>query len=77
MEFDSQQGHRISVLHSVQTGFGAYTASYTMRTGGSFPGGGVKRQGREADHSPPSYVEVKKDGAIPPLPLRLHGMVVN
>jgi hypothetical protein len=29
---------------------------------------GVKRQGREADHSPPSSTEVKKYGAIPPLP---------
>jgi hypothetical protein len=28
----------------------------------------VKRQGREADHSPSSSVEVKKDGAIPPPP---------
>jgi hypothetical protein len=27
-------------------------------TGGSFPG--VKRQGREADHSPPTSAEVKK-----------------
>jgi hypothetical protein len=29
---------------------------------------GVKRQGREADHSPPSSAEVKKGGAIPSLP---------
>jgi hypothetical protein len=29
---------------------------------------GVKRQGRETDHSPPSSAEVKKGGAIPPLP---------
>jgi hypothetical protein len=28
---------------------------------------GVKRQGRKADHSPPSIAEVKKGGAIPPL----------
>jgi hypothetical protein len=28
----------------------------------------VKRQGRESDHSPPSSAEVKKGGAIPPLP---------
>jgi hypothetical protein len=27
------------ILHSVQTGSGAHTASYTMGTGGSFPGG--------------------------------------
>jgi hypothetical protein len=28
----------------------------------------AKRPGREADHSPPSSVEVKMHGAIPPLP---------
>jgi hypothetical protein len=34
---------------------------------GLFPRG-LKRQGLEADHSPPSSAEVKKGGAIPPLP---------
>jgi hypothetical protein len=29
---------------------------------------GVKRPGREADHSPPSSAEVKEYGDIPPLP---------
>jgi hypothetical protein len=29
---------------------------------------GVNRPGCEADHSPPSSVEVKNGGAIPPLP---------
>jgi hypothetical protein len=29
---------------------------------------GVKRLGREADHSPPSSAEVKNCGAVPPLP---------
>jgi hypothetical protein len=33
---------------------------------GLFPRG--KRQGREADHSPPSSADVKNGGAIPPLP---------
>jgi hypothetical protein len=28
----------------------------------------VKRQGLEADHSPPSNVEIQKGGAVPPLP---------
>jgi hypothetical protein len=28
----------------------------------------VKQQKREADHSPPSSVELKSGGAIPPLP---------
>jgi hypothetical protein len=37
-----------------------------MGTGGAFPR--VKRPGREADHSSPSSAEVKKGGAIHPLP---------
>jgi hypothetical protein len=37
-----------------------------MSTLGSFPG--VKWPEREADHPPPSSVEVKKVGVIPPLP---------
>jgi hypothetical protein len=44
--------------HRVQHGSGAHPASYPMGTRGSFPG--VKRQGREADHSPPSSAEVKE-----------------
>jgi hypothetical protein len=38
---------------------------------------GVKRPGRQADHSPPSSAEVKNGGAIPPLPPCLHGIVLN
>jgi hypothetical protein len=37
---------------------GVHPTSYTMGTGGSFPG--VKQPGREADHSPPTSAEVKK-----------------
>jgi hypothetical protein len=55
-----------SLLHSVQTGSGVHPASYPNGTVGFSPG--VKRQGREADHSPPSSAEVKNGGAIPPLP---------
>jgi hypothetical protein len=40
------------------TGSGVHPTSCKMGTGGSFPG--VKRQGREADHSPPTGAEVKK-----------------
>jgi hypothetical protein len=43
----------------VQTGPGVHPTSYPMGTGGFFPGG-VKRSGREADHSPPASAEVKK-----------------
>jgi hypothetical protein len=42
-----------------QTGCGAHPASYTMGTGGSFPGGKARPE-RDADHSPPSSAEVKK-----------------
>jgi hypothetical protein len=44
----------------IQTGSGAHPASYTVGTGGSFPGGKA-RPGRDADHSPPSSAEVKKE----------------
>jgi hypothetical protein len=41
----------------VQTGSGVHPASCTMGTGGPFHGGKA-RPGRDADHSPPSSVEV-------------------
>jgi hypothetical protein len=46
-----------------------------MGIGGSFPG--VKKPRREADKSLPSSVEVKNGGAIPPLLIRLHGIMIN
>jgi hypothetical protein len=42
----------------VQTGSGAHPVSCPMDTGGPFSGGKA-RPGRDADHSPPSSVEVK------------------
>jgi hypothetical protein len=48
-----------SLHYRVQDGSGAHTTSYPVGTRGSFPGG-VKRPGREADHSPPSSAEVKE-----------------
>jgi hypothetical protein len=44
----------------VQTGSEAHPASCTMGTGGPFHGG-KGRPGRDADHSPPSSAEVKKE----------------
>jgi hypothetical protein len=44
----------------VQTGSGAHPASCTVGTGGSFPGGKA-RPGRDADRSPLSSAEVKKE----------------
>jgi hypothetical protein len=41
---------------------------------------GVKRPGREADHSPPTSAEVKKNVDLyihPPPPIRLHCIVLN
>jgi hypothetical protein len=38
---------------------------------------GVKRPVIEADHLPLSTVDVNNDGAIPPLPIRLHGVMLN
>jgi hypothetical protein len=38
---------------------------------------GIKRLGRESDHSPLSSIEVRNDGAIPSLPIRLHGVLLN
>jgi hypothetical protein len=52
-----------SLLHSIQTGSGAHSGSYRMGREGSFPG--VKRPGREVDHSSPSSVKVKNGGAVP------------
>jgi hypothetical protein len=57
---------RFSLLHSEQIDSGAHPASNSMGIGGSFPG--VKRLGREANHSPPTSAEFKNRRAIPPLP---------
>jgi hypothetical protein len=42
----------------VQTGSEAHPASCTMGTGGHFPGAKARPE-RDADHSPPSSVEVE------------------
>jgi hypothetical protein len=38
---------------------------------------GLKRPGREADHSPPCSAKVRNTGAIPPLSICLHGVMLN
>jgi hypothetical protein len=50
-----------SLLHNVQAGSGVHPASYTKGTE-------VKKQGREADHSPLPSADVRNCGGIPPLP---------
>jgi hypothetical protein len=47
-------------LTCVQTDSGAQPASCTMGTGDAFSGGKA-RQGRDADHSPPSNAEVEDE----------------
>jgi hypothetical protein len=37
----------------------------------------VKRPGREAHNSTASSAEINKSGAIPPLPMRIYGVVLN
>jgi hypothetical protein len=65
-----------SLHHRVQTGFGAHPASYPMGTGALSLG--VKRLGRETDHSPPSSVEVKNARSYTSIPpVRLRGMVLS
>jgi hypothetical protein len=53
-----------SLHHRVQTCSGAHSASYPEDLSL-----GVKRPGREADHSPPSKPRSRMRGAIPPLSL--------
>jgi hypothetical protein len=52
-------------MASFQTGSEAHPASYPVGTGAISPG--VKRQGRESDHSLPANAEVKNCGNIPQL----------
>jgi hypothetical protein len=56
-------GNRFSILHNVQTGSEAHPASYPVGIAGCFSG--IKRPGRESDHSPPFSTKVRNDGAIP------------
>jgi hypothetical protein len=56
----ADRGRDFSSSLYVQTGSGAHPASYPMGTGDPFPGGKA-RPGRDANHSPPSNVEVKNE----------------
>jgi hypothetical protein len=55
---ESQWVQEFLLLHVVQTGSGVHPTSYPIGTGALSPR--VKRLGREADHSTPAIVEVKK-----------------
>jgi hypothetical protein len=62
----------LSLQHRVQNGSGAHPASYPMGT--RTLSLGVKRQGREADHSPPSSIEWSYTFIRP---IHLHGVVLK
>jgi hypothetical protein len=64
-----------SLLHNVQNGSGSHPTPLQW-VPELFPPG-AKRQGREVDHLFPSSAEVKNGEAVPPLPLRLHVVVLN
>jgi hypothetical protein len=57
-EVESQYGQKFSLLHVIETGSGVHPFFYPMGAGRSFLG--VKRLGREANHSPLTSAEVKK-----------------
>jgi hypothetical protein len=57
VRFPAEAGN-LSLHHRVQNGSGPHPASYPMGT--KDPSLGVKRPGREADHSPPSSSGVKE-----------------
>jgi hypothetical protein len=65
LEYESREGR-----HSVQTG-----SEVNQPPTQWVPG--AKRPGREADHSPPTSAEVKKMWIYNPLPIPLHGVVLN
>jgi hypothetical protein len=67
---------KFSPRHRVQIGSTVYPPSYQVGARDSFPG--VKRPGREVDHSHPSSAEVKKAWSCTSThPIRLHGVVLN
>jgi hypothetical protein len=59
-------GARFSPLHSVHVALGP--SQFPIQGVPAVVSQGVNRQGREADHSPPSSVEVKNGEATSSLP---------
>jgi hypothetical protein len=65
-----------SLLPVVQTDSKAHQPPFQCVPTAVSPG--VKRPGREADHSPPTSAEVKKTWIYTSSPsIRLHGVVIN
>jgi hypothetical protein len=67
---------RMSLLYSIRTVSEVHPASCPICEGGALSLG-LKGLGREADHSPPSSVKAKNDGAITPLLVCLHIIVLS
>jgi hypothetical protein len=75
VRFPARAGN-FSLRHSVQVGSGAQSASFQWVPGALTLG--VKRPGREADHSPPFSVEVKECAELYlHSSIRLHGVVLS
>jgi hypothetical protein len=65
-----------SLCHRIQTTSGVHSSSYSVGTRCFCPG--VKRPGREADHSPPSSGDVENACSYTSTPLiRLHGVIIK
>jgi hypothetical protein len=62
-----------SLFHSSQTSPGATQPRTQWVPVAASPR--LSRQGRGAGYSPPYSAKIKNGGAIPPLPIRLHGVV--
>jgi hypothetical protein len=72
----SRRGLGTSLHHRVEKGSGVHTASYPEGTRGSSLG--VKRLGREADHSPPLVPRPKNEWSCTSIPpTRLRGVVLS
>jgi hypothetical protein len=67
MEFESRYGQELAFLHSVQSSSEFHPASYPMVFGAFSLV--TKRQGREADHPPPTTIEGKKTWIYASTPL--------
>jgi hypothetical protein len=72
--FDSRQC-KIFLLHSVQTDSGAHPASYPMGPGGTFPGS--KAAGVKLTTHFHLVPRSRNGGAIPPLPIYVHDIVLD
>jgi hypothetical protein len=66
LEFDSRNGQEIFVFAVSRLALALAQSPIKWVLGALSPG--VKRQGRDNDHSPPSSAEGKNGGAITPLP---------